>query len=656
MQVSLRTLAILIGFCVLSVHAPASLGQQSEEGALYQQLEPGAFMRRWLVCGPFPVSESKKEGERPDTRAQRQAFYKDFLTEHGGEAEIRPTTEMVHQVENGECRWQSVASEIDGINLSEICGAEEYAVAYAWAEIEMSEAKPGLLGIGSDDSVRVWLNGEPVTENWASRSLQPDDDLVLVNFRAGKNQILMKVQNGMQSWGFACRLLDGKTLGEKFFKALGDGEIGIAQMCLSYGADINAKDKYGFTALQVARMKGHKEMARILLAKGADPNAPMPPSGQPLGFLDILWDELKENYPMMEYAGAFDDSWHEACKKEIQDINNLYEALPIMDRMLVRRLHDYHTGMYWDGKPYFPTPPLDLRLIEEQIVVTQCPNDVGVTRGDILLEIDGASAKERFDAALPEAFGATRYVKAKTACRTIVEGESGSEVKLKLRNQEGEDYEVLLNRTGFSGGRRGTSVLSSRMIDDDTGYIKIRGWGGFAPEEFDKMLEPMRDKARLIIDVRNNGGGSDNLAEKIIGRFITEDVLCSVGFQREAGTQMYKKIFFVAPPRGAWCYEGKVAVLTNSGCASACEHFVSGMFEAGALLVGTPTTGACGWSKNIDLPGGVSLRCSLTFPLHGKMPSPLHGIEPHHLVEPTIEDIRTGRDTLLETALALLSH
>ncbi len=119
---------------------------------------------------------------------------------------------------------------------------------------------------------------------------------------------------------------------------------------------------------------------------------------------------------------------------------------------------------------------------------------------------------------------------------------------------------------------------------------------------------------------------------------------------------MYKKIFFVAPPRGPWCYEGKVAVLTNSGCASACEHFVSGMFEAGALLVGTPTTGACGWSKNIDLPGGVSLRCSLTFPLHGKMPSPLHGMEPHHLVEPTLEDIRTGSDTVLETALALLSQ
>lgn len=647
-------LAILVSFVgVLGLSVPVQ-STEAVDHAYYPELEAGAFMRQWLVCGPFPVSD--EEEERPDMATQRQAFYEDFLTEHGGEAEIRPTMEMVHQADGQEYRWQHVASETDVINLSSVYGAKEYAVAYAWAEIEMPEARSGLLGIGSDDAVRLWINGEPVTENWTDRPAQPDDDLVLVNFRAGKNQILMKVQNGGESWGFVCRLLDGKILGEKFFKAMSGGEISVAQMCLSYGADINAKDKHGFTALQVARMKGHKELAEMLLAKGADPNAEMPPSGQPLGFLDILWDTLKENYPMMEYAGAFDDGWYDACKKEIEDINNLYQALPIMDRMLVMRLNDYHTSMYWDGKPYYPTPPLDLRLIEEQIVVTQCPNDLDVTRGDILLEIDGCDAKKRFDEVMPEAFGATRYVKAKTACRTIVEGEPDTEIKLKLRNVEGQDYEVLLSRGGSSGGYRDEPVLSSRLIDDDTGYIRIRGWGGFQPEEFDEMLEPMCDKTRLVIDVRDNGGGSDNLAEKIIGRFITEDVLCSVGFQREAETQMYKKIFFVAPPRGPWCYEGKVAVLTNSGCASACEHFVSGMFEAGALLVGTPTTGACGWSKNIDLPGGVSLRCSLTFPLHGKMPSPLHGIEPHHLVEPTIEDIRTGRDTLLEKALIFLSQ
>ena len=185
------------------------------------------------------------------------------------------------------------------------------------------------------------------------------------------------------------------------------------------------------------------------------------------------------------------------------------------------------------------------------------------------------------------------------------------------------------------------------------GYIRISQWGGFSHQEFDEMLEEMRDKPYLIIDVRNNGGGSDHLAELVVGRFITHKVVCSISFQRQAGTDMYKKTIAIAEPRGPWRYRGKIAVLINEGCASACEHFVSGMFEAGAMLVGTPTSGACGWSKTIDLPAGVKLSCSLTFPLHGKVPSPLNGIQPHHLVMPTIDDLRQGRDTLLEKAINL---
>ena len=184
--------------------------------------------------------------------------------------------------------------------------------------------------------------------------------------------------------------------------------------------------------------------------------------------------------------------------------------------------------------------------------------------------------------------------------------------------------------------------------------MRIRGWAGFTGADFDKQLDPFREKPCLIIDVRDNGGGQDFLAETVIGRFITRKVVASISFQRRAGTSLYEKFTNVVSPRGDWQYSGKVVVLTNEGCASACEHFVSGMYEAGALLVGTPTVGACGWSKRVELPAGVDLRCSLTFPLHGKVPSPLNGIEPHHLVAPTIEDLRAGRDAVLEKAKDLL--
>ena len=606
MQGCLATLANLMSILLLASNAPTMGAGTPDEGASYPRLEPGVFMTRWLVCGPFPVSEG---GAGPvEEKTQRQAFYRDYLVQHGGEAKIEPNVQMVHQYNGKEYRWQKLVGEGPALDLTELYGSKDYVIAYAWAEFDMPEAKRGLLGVGSDDAVKVWLNGEQVYENWVSRSIRPDDDLLFVRFKAGKNQLLLKVQNRQGSWGFACRLLDSKALGDRLLTAVAEGEWGRVRVYLAQGADANAKDKYGFTALHIARMRGHKDIAELLLQKGADPNVPMPPGGTPVAFLDTLWSALKENYPMMEYAGAFDESWYEQCKKEIQDMKTLDEALPIMDALLVRRLNDYHTSLSWGARPDRVGPPLRVALVEGQIVVTQCPPDLGMACGDIVQEIDGAAAQERFEHALPRAFGATPYARADSACRTIFEGKPDSQVKLKLQNARGEVYEKTMTRGGGGGASGPEPVLSSRVISDNIGYIRIRGWGRFAPEEFDQLLEPLREKPSLILDVRDNGGGSDALADKVVARFLTQPVLASVSFQRRPGTNLYEKIVFTVAPRGPWRYAGRVAVLTNAGCASACEHFVSGMFEAGALLVGTPTTGACGWSKEVVLPGGVSLR------------------------------------------------
>jgi hypothetical protein len=70
----------------------------------------------------------------------------------------------------------------------------------------MSEEKQGILGVGSSDSVKVWLNGELVHENWTSRGLEIDDDRVAVTFKRGMNQLVLKIQNRGGRWGFCCQL------------------------------------------------------------------------------------------------------------------------------------------------------------------------------------------------------------------------------------------------------------------------------------------------------------------------------------------------------------------------------------------------------------------------------------------------------------------
>jgi len=268
------TLALL--FCTLMAAATAggaAAPEAAPEAARYTDPQPEQFMTRWLVCGPFPVLDG--EGTAPDEAAQKKAFDVDFLAEHGGEAQIQPAPGLTHHWHGSECRWQPTAGAKEGVDLVAVCGRKEYAVAYAWAEIELSAPQTLLLGIGSDDAVKVWLNGERVHENWTFRALVVDQDLAIVRLRPGKNQILLKVQNGAGDWGFACRLLapTGEAANRMLLTAAEEDRREIATYLIAHGADVRTTDAAGQTPLHRAAGKGRAEMVELLLAKGADVNA-----------------------------------------------------------------------------------------------------------------------------------------------------------------------------------------------------------------------------------------------------------------------------------------------------------------------------------------------------------------------------------------------
>jgi hypothetical protein len=175
----------------------------SQDGAdldavTYHGLEPGRLMQKWLLLDPIPIEWIDFI---PSQEAQKTEFDADQID----------VTRFNPEITIGQKKYYwSVLQNDYGIIRFPIPDEKEnwFHISYVWAQIEMPEEKQAVLGIGSDDAVKVWVNGELVHENWISRGTDYDDDRVPVTFKQGRNQLVLKIQNTGGPWGFCCRMLE----------------------------------------------------------------------------------------------------------------------------------------------------------------------------------------------------------------------------------------------------------------------------------------------------------------------------------------------------------------------------------------------------------------------------------------------------------------
>jgi putative membrane-bound dehydrogenase-like protein len=107
-------------------------------------------------------------------------------------------------------------------------------VIFATATYDAPAAGNALLSVGSDDGIKVWLNGKLVHQNNIDRGLLPDVDRVAVPVVAGKNVLLFKVNNRSGVAGLQARVrtrvaeFDQKELGGALNAMKGDAAHGNA--------------------------------------------------------------------------------------------------------------------------------------------------------------------------------------------------------------------------------------------------------------------------------------------------------------------------------------------------------------------------------------------------------------------------------------------
>ena len=79
---------------------------------------------------------------------------------------------------------------------------EDDVTGYALTYLESDRDQNYLLSLGSDDTIKIWVNDELVFSKYVHRPLRRADDVIQLPVSKGRNKILVKVTNGYGPWGF----------------------------------------------------------------------------------------------------------------------------------------------------------------------------------------------------------------------------------------------------------------------------------------------------------------------------------------------------------------------------------------------------------------------------------------------------------------------
>lgn len=199
-------------------------------------------------------------------------------------------------------------------------------------------------------------------------------------------------------------------------------------------------------------------------------------------------------------------------------------------------------------------------------------------------------------------------------------------------------------------------MIYKKLADDQVGYMYYGSFSsGVGETNLDYIFSQFKDCKGIIIDVRDNGGGSLTYADLIASRFLDKKILTGY-LQHKTGkghddfSEPYP--LYLSPSAHIRWFR-PVVVLTNRHCYSAANDFVQKMnLMPQVVTIGDRTGGGSGFPFNSELPNGWGVRFSSSPMLDTQMQHTEYGIDPDKKVDMTAEDIAKGKDTIIEAAIA----
>ena len=263
---------------------------------------------------------------------------------------------------------------------------------------------------------------------------------------------------------------------------------------------------------------------------------------------------------------------------------------------------------------------------------------------------------------------ATRFPLGTESVAVTFVNKNGDEVTTDLAVTNERDS---FNFSSFNVGRTGFElpVEYKLLPDSNYGYVKINSFADndlLSIQLWERLMRNLNENNidGLVIDMRQNQGGSGFLADQMAAYFFDEPLkLGNTGRYDKKRDAFYfdprsEDVFYL--PAEELRYGGEVAVLIGPNCNSACEFFTYDMtLQDRAAIVGQyPTAGLGGSVKQIRLPeneqfqytAGRAVDANGNIHIEGK------GVPPTVAVPVNEETLITDTDVILNTAVDWLDE
>ena len=237
-----------------------------------------------------------------------------------------------------------------------------------------------------------------------------------------------------------------------------------------------------------------------------------------------------------------------------------------------------------------------------------------------------------------------------------------SEISEKIKGQSGTQVTLVVDRNGenltFTVTREKieTNPITSKIIENDIGYVKIPSFDEDTATEFKQKVEDLKTKGAksLIIDLRNNGGGMVDVATEMADFMLDKDKIILKTVDNKENEEITKS-------QKDAIIDMHIVVLVNYNTASSAEILTAALKDNGrAKVVGTKTYGKGIIQSVLSLRDGSGIKIT-TASYYTPNGDKIHevGITPDEVVE-LPDDVENSyavtdeQDTQLKKAIDML--